>query len=624
MNLFSLQLPSRIIVNEDGTTQMRLLAECCALASTAIGLIVLVGWAASIESLKAIVSGYSTMKPDTAACFLAGGLSLWFIVHKSTWPPRLALANTFAVVVAITAYASLLLNALASDASSPSRMATATALSFGLLGPALWLIQSKRPPLVLVAQWFALTSLVIALVGLLGYSVDATVLRSVAPYSSVALHTTVAMAVLALGILYARPQSGFMADITAATPGAAMARRVLLTGMLLVPMLSLTKFTGRLRTLPGAEFDLVLIIAASSLFVAIAIWFSARSLNRHHHRLAASEAHYHLLFEANPLPVLAFDPATLSILEANQAASEFYGFSLEEFRGLSLDDIRPPGSDSQAKQPLPPVSDVPQRTSKVVQRRKDGRKVEVAITTRRIEVDGRSVGLGVINEMPELASAETPRPTPAVGRSAPLPHAGVALPSYFPRTLRDAAKVLTFPGGTFLFQPGDSSVPLCRILKGQASLVYYAPDGEQLVLQRAVAGDWLAESGLHGSRAGCAALAEGPCIVQMLPAKIVRETLAREPKFALAWGLDMAALANRLHRHLARIFLYQGRERIVHYLLTESPAHSGELTLPFFQQAWAVQLGMDAATLSRTLTKMIEEGSVSRQGRTFRLLNGKR
>ncbi len=56
---------------------------------------------------------------------------------------------------------------------------------------------------------------------------------------------------------------------------------------------------------------------------------------------AASEA-YQLLFSANPLPMWIYDPATLAVLEANQAALTKYGYSREEFLALTIAELRPP------------------------------------------------------------------------------------------------------------------------------------------------------------------------------------------------------------------------------------------------------------------------------------------
>ena len=47
------------------------------------------------------------------------------------------------------------------------------------------------------------------------------------------------------------------------------------------------------------------------------------------------------LFEANPLPLLVYDLATLQIIDVNTAACAVYGHTHEEFCALTIRDIRP-------------------------------------------------------------------------------------------------------------------------------------------------------------------------------------------------------------------------------------------------------------------------------------------
>ncbi|HET6396232.1 MAG TPA: PAS domain S-box protein, partial [Pseudoxanthomonas sp.] len=55
-----------------------------------------------------------------------------------------------------------------------------------------------------------------------------------------------------------------------------------------------------------------------------------------------SEARYRELFEGNPSPMWTYDLATLKILDANQAASAFLGWSRGELRGMDMVMLWPP------------------------------------------------------------------------------------------------------------------------------------------------------------------------------------------------------------------------------------------------------------------------------------------
>ena len=55
----------------------------------------------------------------------------------------------------------------------------------------------------------------------------------------------------------------------------------------------------------------------------------------------ARSEEYRVLFENNPHPMWIFDMETLQFLAVNDAAIARYGYTEEEFRGMTLRDIRP-------------------------------------------------------------------------------------------------------------------------------------------------------------------------------------------------------------------------------------------------------------------------------------------
>jgi PAS domain S-box-containing protein len=57
--------------------------------------------------------------------------------------------------------------------------------------------------------------------------------------------------------------------------------------------------------------------------------------------LRDSEEQYRVLFESNPHPMWVFDLETLAFLAVNDAAIHHYGYSREEFLGMTIKDIRP-------------------------------------------------------------------------------------------------------------------------------------------------------------------------------------------------------------------------------------------------------------------------------------------
>jgi PAS domain S-box-containing protein len=69
--------------------------------------------------------------------------------------------------------------------------------------------------------------------------------------------------------------------------------------------------------------------------------------------LKQREASFRLLFDGNPLPMYVFDVETLGFMAVNDAAISHYGYSREQFRTMTILDIRPPEDGERFKAALP-------------------------------------------------------------------------------------------------------------------------------------------------------------------------------------------------------------------------------------------------------------------------------
>ena len=65
----------------------------------------------------------------------------------------------------------------------------------------------------------------------------------------------------------------------------------------------------------------------------------ADTVERRNTALAESERRYRLLFDTNPVPMYAWDADLLSIVAANEAAQERYGYTQQEFLKLRITDL---------------------------------------------------------------------------------------------------------------------------------------------------------------------------------------------------------------------------------------------------------------------------------------------
>lgn len=206
-----------------------------------VGFIVILGWVFDIPLLKGILSNLPTMKINTALCFLLGGTSLW-LWHWQGKRKIQILSLSLAFLISLIALLTLLEYGFnvnlgidefiiqqpepMGTTAAPGRMAPNTALAFLFEGSALLLLSVNRPN-YLAAQGMAVGGGVIGFVGVLGYVYGSVYFYTAGSYTGMAMHTAIALLLLASGILCANPDRGLMPLLCGDGAGSLMARRLL-------------------------------------------------------------------------------------------------------------------------------------------------------------------------------------------------------------------------------------------------------------------------------------------------------------------------------------------------------------------------------------------------------------
>jgi PAS domain S-box-containing protein len=112
---------------------------------------------------------------------------------------------------------------------------------------------------------------------------------------------------------------------------------------------------------------------------------------------------YRALFEHNPMPMWVYDRETLAFLEVNAAAVEHYGYSRDEFRRMSILDIRPEEDRAHAARRASSLAgDLHVGTAPWRHRRKDGTICLMRVSSHPISFTGREARLVVAQDVTEI------------------------------------------------------------------------------------------------------------------------------------------------------------------------------------------------------------------------------
>jgi hypothetical protein len=105
--------------------------------------------------------------------------------------------------------------------------------------------------------------------------------------------------------------------------------------------------------------------------------------------IRASERRYRDLFESNPHPMWIYDSETLRFLAVNDTAVEEYGWSVEQFRVMTITDLRPPEDVPQLVAILNTQKAARPTTNAARHLRADGSIIHVEVTSHETVWDGR-------------------------------------------------------------------------------------------------------------------------------------------------------------------------------------------------------------------------------------------
>lgn len=122
--------------------------------------------------------------------------------------------------------------------------------------------------------------------------------------------------------------------------------------------------------------------------------------------LRRSERDYRQLFQDNPHPMWAYDPATLAFLAVNDAAIKHYGYSKDEFLTMTIKDIRPPEDIPALIKETEHLSAGLNETKVWRHRKKDGTIIYVEIRSHQTLFAGKQARIVLAHDITERKRAE--------------------------------------------------------------------------------------------------------------------------------------------------------------------------------------------------------------------------
>ena len=121
--------------------------------------------------------------------------------------------------------------------------------------------------------------------------------------------------------------------------------------------------------------------------------------------LKESEERFRMLFAGNSAVMIIIDPATGIIIDANQAAADFYGWPIEVLKQMNINQINTL-TPQEITFELDKWHSVNQRHFSFPHRRADGSVRDVEIFAKKIEIQGKEVIYDIVHDVTERKQQE--------------------------------------------------------------------------------------------------------------------------------------------------------------------------------------------------------------------------
>lgn len=310
------------------------------------------------EVLKGGLAAGITMKTNAALCTMLTA-AIVLLLHEN--PARTAAswgARAAAWVVVAIGSATLLQHVTGVDlgidqllfsertgataTQSPNRMGPVASLCLTAFGLARILFHVRTRTGRAPFQYLVTAVLLLTSVPLLGYLFGAQQLFSIGKYTGIALPTALALWLLAVGFLLARPELGFMRRLVANDSGAVLIRRLLPAAVCVPVALMLLRILGQEAGLYEQTVARALLVLSFIVVFTLLIWRTGEVVFRQESAadLAERELRERLVHSLESMNDVFFAcDAEWRLTYLNAAAERTYGLSREDVVGRTLWEV---------------------------------------------------------------------------------------------------------------------------------------------------------------------------------------------------------------------------------------------------------------------------------------------
>lgn len=291
MGTLSMQIPVRRAI-----TPIAAVPRAATLAVVLLAGVVLCGWMTGIARLTDPSGSGLSMKANTAVGLLLVAVALWLLHRPDAAPTRRIVGRALAALAVALGALTLSQHVVgwnlgidqllvreapgAAATASPGRMGPPASTSFVLLGTALLIIDVTWRRRFVPSQGLAMVVALWALVSIVGSLYGAYALFTLPTRTGVAPHTSVALLLLSVGILTARPDRGLMEVVGAAAPGGMLIRRLWLPALLFIVVFGWLEVWGQTAGFYSAALGTAIYAVCLIVLLAAIVWWNSRLINR--------------------------------------------------------------------------------------------------------------------------------------------------------------------------------------------------------------------------------------------------------------------------------------------------------------------------------------------------------